>query len=379
MVITSYKENARTHTGAELQAETQLRALKALGHTITVIAKKKTRQSKFYEIIDGVTVYRVWPTGLRSIRTAILIWQQRHQLDVVHLHGQHVFTAIAAAMCKLIGIPSVMKITIGGQVLAPTSFDNILPKRLIPFRRLINLLSRQASATITISKEIANELIACNFVPERIHHITNGVDMKKFHPVTVDERRKLRKQLGLPEDKLLVLFCSRLIHRKGFDLILTAWPEIWKQHPDVHLVIAGDGNDEAASKIKSLTEQTEQTALTVLGQVPNSAPYMQAADVFAFPSRKEGLPNALIEAMACGCACVASDIGGNTDLILPKNAGILFASGDASAFANKLDWLLNHRNQIDSLGTLAATYIQENYDIQVVAIKIEQLYKKISQ
>lgn len=379
MIITSYKESTRTHTGAELQAETQLRALQQLGHTITVIAKKKTKQSRSTEVLDGVTVYRLWPTGLRSIRTALLIWQQRKKFDIVHLHGQHVFTAVAAAMCHLINLPSVMKITISGQVTAPTSFDKLFPKGLIPFRRLINLLSRQASAYITISKEIANELIECNFVPERIHRITNGVDMKRFHPLAAIERRNLRNQLGLPEDKMLVLFCSRLIHRKGFDLLLNTWPEVWKAHPDVHLIIVGDRNEEAEHKLQVLVNQTAATAITIFGQVPNAAPYMQAADIFVFPSRKEGLPNALIEAMSCGCACVASDISGNTDLIQPQNTGILFTSGEAAAFANQLNWLLQNRDHIAKLGHAAAAYMQENYDIRQVASKIEQLYKRISQ
>lgn len=378
MIVTSYKEPGRTHTGAELQADTQLRALQGLGHSITVIAKKKVKESKFCEVIDGVTVYRVCPTGFRSIITAYLLWRNKQNFDIVHLHGQHVFTALAAFICKLLNIPSVMKITIGGQVLSPTSIDKILPKSFIPFRRLINLLSRQASAYITISQEIAGELVRCHFAPEKIQAITNGVNMNKFHPVIPEERRALRRELGLPEDKLVALFCSRLIHRKGFDLLINAWPKIWGEHQDLHLAIVGDGNAEAQSHIQTLIERTSPTAITVFGQVPNSAPYMQAADIFLFPSRKEGLPNALIEAMSCGCACVASDIGGNTDLIAPEKAGVLFASGDYHDFSHQLIELLNNRNEISKLSTAATTYMKNHYDIQVIAAKLDRLYKNIS-
>lgn len=378
MIVTSYKEPGRTHTGAELQADTQLHALQDLGHSITVIAKKKVKESKFHEEIDGVNVYRVWPTGFRSIITAFLLWRNKEHFDIVHLHGQHVFTAVAAFICRLLNIPSVMKITIGGQVFSPTSLDRILPKSFIPFRRFINLLSRQASAYITISKEIADELIHCKFLPERIHSITNGVDMKRFHPVLAEEQHALRKKLDLPEDQLIALFCSRLIHRKGFDLLVNAWPKIWEKHKDLHLAIVGDGSAEAQSHIQALMERTSPTAITVFGQVPDSAPYMQAADIFLFPSRKEGLPNALIEAMSCGCACIASDIGGNTDLISPEKAGLLFTSGDYHDFSHKLTELLDNRDEIGKLGATASTYMKNHYDIQVIAAKLDQLYQHIS-
>ncbi len=378
MIVTSYKEPGRTHTGAELQADTQLRALQALGHSITVIAKKKTKTSKFYETIDGIDIYRVWPTGFRSILTAFLLWKKRKQFDIVHLHGQHVFTALAAWVCKLLAIPTVMKITISKQVFAPTSIDKILPKKFIPFRKCINWLSRQSSAVITISQEIAAELIDCHFTPEKIQHITNGVNMSKFQPISPDEQSALRRELGLPEDKILALFCSRLIHRKGFDLIINAWPEIWKNHQDLHLVMVGDGNAEAQAHIQKLTQQTSPSAITVVGQVANSAPYMQAADIFLFPSRKEGLPNALIEAMSCGCACIASDIGGNTDLISPEKAGLLFASGDYQDFSRHLNGLLAERGNIAELGLKAASYMKTHYDIKIIAAKLEQLYQNLS-
>lgn len=377
MIVTSYKEPGRTHTGAELQADTQLRALQALGHSITVIAKKKTKKSKFYETIDGINVYRVWPTGFRSILTAFLLWKKRKQFDIVHLHGQHVFTALAAWVCKLLAIPSVMKITISKQVFAPTSIDKIFPKGYIPFRKRINWLSRQSSAIITISREIATELIDCHFSPEKIQYITNGVNMSKFQPISPDEQSALRKELGLPEDKILALFCSRLIHRKGFDLIINAWPEIWKNHQDLHLVMVGDGNAEAQAHIQKLIQQTAPSAITVVGQVANSAPYMQAADIFLFPSRKEGLPNALIEAMSCGCACIASDIGGNTDLISPEKAGLLFASGNYQDFSRQLNELLTEKDKITELGRKAASYMKAHYDIKIIAAKLEQLYQNL--
>lgn len=377
MIVTSYKEPGRTHTGAELQADTQLRALQALGHSITVIAKKKVKTSKFYETIDGIKVYRVWPTGFRSILTACLLWKKRKEFDIVHLHGQHVFTALAAWVCKLLAIPSVMKITISKQVFTPTSIDKIFPEGFIPFRKCINWFSRQASAFITISQEIAAELIHYQFASEKVKYITNGVNMSKFHSILPAEQLALRKELGLPEDKIIALFCSRLIHRKGFDLIVDAWPEIWANHQDLHLVIVGDGNAEAQAHIENLKQQTSPFAITIVGQVANSAPYMQAADIFLFPSRKEGLPNALIEAMSCGCACVASDIGGNTDLISPEKAGLLFASGDYQAFSQQFLELLNTRDKIAELGLRAASYMKAHYDIKIIATKLDQLYREL--
>lgn len=373
MLVSAYQEKGYANTGAELQADTQLRQLKANGHTITIIAKKRTVQSKFHEVIDGVEVFRVWPPGLRTFMTLVLLFFNRHACDIVHIHGQHLFGVAAIGLCSLLGIPSVLKITIAGRFFVRLSADRIFPRKWRPFRRLLNYFSQNASACLAISKEISEQMLSAGFSAERIHLIPNGVDMRRFHPIPSGEQQRLRQQLGLPADKPLLLYASRLIYRKGIDLLLAAWPFIHASCPDVCLVIVGGGSMTEVGKINELQKAGESSILYV-GEVQNIAPYLQCSDIFVFPSRREGLPNALLEAMACGAACISSDIGGCNELIEPDKTGMLFANGDSRALSQAVVSLAGNPQKIQELGVHAYCQTQATYNILTVAEQINRLY-----
>lgn len=374
MLVSAYQEKGYANTGAELQAETQLRRLKATGHAITIIAKKRTLQSSFHEIIDGVNVFRLGPPGIRTLGTLLLLFFVRKKCDIVHIHGQHFLGMAAISLCNLLGIPTVLKITIAGRFFARVSADHLFPRNWRPFRRLLNHIAGKASAYLAISKEICDQMPLAGFLPERIRQIPNGVDMKRFHPIPACEKKQLRHQLGLPEDKTVILYASRLIQRKGFDLLLTAWPMIQAEFPEVCLVVVGSGGTTEVKELTKLAASISHRKLTYVGEVRDTSPYLQCADMFIFPSRKEGLPNALIEAMACGIACIASDIGGCNDLIEPGKTGMLFASGNSNALSQATMSLLTNQQKIQELGNNAYRHIQEKYDILTVVDQINCLY-----
>lgn len=381
MLVSAYQEKGYANTGAELQAETQLRQLKAKGHKITIISKKRTFKSKFYEVIDGVEVFRVWPPSLRTLETLSLLFLARNKCDIVHIHGQHLFSVAAIGLCRLLGIPSVLKITIAGRFFVRLSADRIFPRKWRPLRRLLNYVSQKASAYLAISKEISEQMPQIGFLPERIHLIPNGVNMGRFHPVASSEQRLLREQLGLPTDKQILLYASRLMYRKGVDLLIAAWPLIHANCPEACLVVVGGGSLTEVEKLKKL-KKTGEDSIIYAGEVQDTAPYLQCSDVFIFPSRKEGLPNALLEAMACGVACIASDIGGCNELIQPDKTGILFASGDSTALSKAAVSLLCNQQKIQEIGIQAYHHIQAKYNILMVTDQINGLYttlhKKVS-
>jgi len=374
MLVSVYQEKGYSNTGAELQAETQLQSLKAKGHSITIIAKKRTWQSPFHEIIDGVNVYRLGPPGIRTLCTLLLLFLSRKNCDIVHIHGQHLFGVAAIWLCKFLGIPTVLKITIAGRFFVRLSADRVFPKKWRPFRRLLNLVSRKASAYLAISKEITEQLPRAGFLPERIAYIPNGVDVNRFHPVNSEEKQLLREQLKLPADKQIVLYASRLIYRKGFDILLAAWPSIHAKIPECCLVVVGGGSSVEMEQLRDLSHRIGGDKVFAIGEVQNIAPYLQCSDIFVFPSRKEGLPNTLIEAMACGAACIASDIGGCTDLIEPNRTGVLFSNGNAAELNQAVISLLSNKKAVDELGRNAHKHIQEKYNILTIANQIHNLY-----
>ncbi|HML34138.1 glycosyltransferase family 4 protein [Sporomusa sphaeroides] len=377
MMMSSYQGESTFQSGAELQAHTQIQLLKSRGCTITVITKKRSSHSKYKEFINGTAIYRVFPAGLRSIRAALLLLQHRRQFDVVHIHGQHLFSTPVIVLCKLLAIPTVLKITIAGQTTSPMALDKLLPRGWNPCRRLINQVSRLTSVYLAISTEIADELKSQGIAPNKIVALPNGVNTERFHPVTSEVKQQLRHALGLPSDKKVLLYASRLIGRKGYDIMLEAWKSIQLAYPEAVFLVVGKGSSEAIHALEQLQQELGKDAIFYKGEVPDTAPYLQACDLFMFPSRQEGLPNALLEAMACGCACVASDIGGCSDLIISGENGLLFPSGDPVGLADAVKLLMSKPDQMDAVGQKAHETIKANHDIAIIGENLLQLYCKL--
>jgi len=374
MIMSSYHGENTFHSGAELQAHTQIQLLKSLGCTITVITKKRSSQSQYKEISDGTTIYRVSPTGLRSIRAALLLLKHRKQFDVVHIHGQHLFSTPIIFICQLLAIPTVLKITIAGQTSSPMALDKLLPKDWNPCRKLINWVSSLTTAYLAISSEIVDELRSQDITTDKIVALPNGVNTERFHPITAEEKLQLRNELGVPADKKVLLFASRLIERKGYDIMLKAYKSIHIAFPNSVLMVVGKGSPEAVHALEQLKQELGDDSITYRGEVTDTAPYLQASDLFIFPSRQEGLPNALLEAMACGCACVASEIGGCSDLIFPGENGLLFPSGDAASLVDAVKQLMTKPKQIEEYGRKAHAKIKTKHDIVTIGNQLMQLY-----
>ena len=366
LLLAKYCEGKQPITGVDLQAITQIRALRDAGHSVTVIARKKTLKSKYHEVIDGVQVYRVGPSGLYWLWISLILWQQRNSFEVVHILGQRITSLITILLCRLLHIPTVLKTPISRTLIPWFRFDKILS------RKLENLIARQASAYLTISEDIAGQLAAEGFYPARIKRLPNGVDMARFFPIA--EKDVLRKKLGLPVHKKLVLYSGRLVNRKGFDLVLAAWPQIYAACADTHLVVVGGGPPDSAAALQQLAAGTEQQ-VTYIGHVPDPAPYLAASDIYLFPSRREGLPNALLEAMSCGCACIAADIGGCVELMMPEKSGLLFPAGDAQAMASAAIRLLRDESLARKTGEGAHALIAAEYELHSVIDRLVALYR----
>ena len=370
LLLAKYREGNQPVTGVDLQAITQIHALKDAGHDITVIAKKRSLDSQIHEVLDGVNVYRIGPSGLYWLWTAIILLKKRRQFNAVYLLGQRFATLEAILLCRLLDIPTILKFPISLKQFTWRQFHEIL------ILKLKNFISRQASAYHVISTDIANQLIAAGFYQERIKRVPNGVDMDRFS-VTSD-KNALRIKLKLPLDKKIVVYSGRLIPRKGFDIALDAWSKIYAAYPDVHFVVVGGGPKESVASLEQLADKVGRDTITYVGPVSDVAPYLAASDIYLFPSRREGLPNALLEAMSCGCACVASDIGGCVDLIIPEKTGLLFPSGDAQAMAEAAIQLLHDESLIQTVSQNAHSLIAAEYELRSVIERLINLYCTLS-
>ena len=141
----------------------------------------------------------------------------------------------------------------------------------------------------------------------------NGIDRSRFKPLSVEEKIKLKKTMGVA-DKTVVIWCSQDRPKKGLDLILDVWKRIYKQHDNIVLWVIGALRDVEVDGVK------------FHGKVPNNVihTYYQAASIYLYPSlNKEGFGLSLIEALSCGNLCVASDNGGIPEVLNYGEYGVL--------------------------------------------------------
>ena len=190
---------------------------------------------------------------------------------------------------------------------------------------------KKAALVIGLSQELVDLAVGMGVLPQRTCVIPNGVDTQAFHYIPKD---RARKTLGINEDERFILVVGSLIYRKGIDRVLKALPDIHgRVSPDITLRVIGSQGPDGYYK-KELEQLAQNLGVrdrvVFQGQVPNGdlVTWYNAADVFCLPSRGEGCPNVVSEAMACGCPCVATRVGAIPDMIQKERQGKLVGQGN---------------------------------------------------
>ncbi len=203
---------------------------------------------------------------------------------------------------------------------------------------------------------------------ERIVRMASGVDAEHFHPGTSNVDATLP-----PRPR--VVFTGRLHPQKNLDLLLDVWPVVARR-TGAHLVLVGGGpdRDRLAERARDL-QVAEHVHPT--GPVADPADYLRAADVFALPSVAEGMSNSLLEAMSTALPCLASAIGGNTDLLDDGRCGLLVAPDDRDAWTAALIRVLEDKEFARALGETARQRIESEFALPVVVDRYVALYHRL--
>ena len=189
--------------------------------------------------------------------------------------------------------------------------------------------------------------------------LSNWIDIERYKPTMSKEEAK--KSLGLDNAKKHVLFVHHLSKRKGADLIV---PVAERFGEDVVFVVAGDG-----------PHSVEGDNIILLGKIPQSevVKYFHASDIFFMPSREEGSPHVLLEAMASGVSFVASDVGGVKELVGETLLDFLCKSEDVDCFTEKIKTLLSD-NELYDKARAECLKRAENYDISLGVREFTNLF-----
>jgi teichuronic acid biosynthesis glycosyltransferase TuaC len=229
-----------------------------------------------------------------------------YDLDIIDAHYFYPDGVAAAMIGRQLGKPVV--------ITARGTDINLLPHYALP-RKMILWAAKCAAALITVSSALKTALMQLGVDAGKITVLRNGVDTNLFHPV---DRVVERARLGLTGKVLLMV--GNLVPLKGHDLVLRALAEF----PEARLLVIGEGSEER--NLKTLAGALQiQDRVRFLGAMPQQLlpPYYAAADALVLASCREGWPNVLLEAMACGTPVVAVNVGGIPEIVTAPEAGVI--------------------------------------------------------
>jgi glycosyltransferase involved in cell wall biosynthesis len=241
-------------------------------------------------------------------------------------------------------------------------------------RLLWRVAGRLLHVYVAVSPELldlARALRACD--PAKLRVIENGIDVERF-ATAPDVRRASREALGIPQDAFVIGAVGRLSPEKEFPwLVRTAAPMLG---PDVRLIIVGGGAQEAAIRAEVSARKVEPFVL--LPGARNDVPrYTAAMDVFVLSSSMEGLPLAVLEAMAAGLPVVATAVGGLPNLIDDGKTGFLVPSGDDNAMRDRLRALRADLGAARAVGERGRALARERYSREQMVRRYLALYAEM--
>jgi glycosyltransferase involved in cell wall biosynthesis len=399
--------------GAERQALLQARSLRERGYEATIVTFRHWKTCLCQEAVEGVPIMRIAGRvlGDREKRPRVLqrllyllalvimgwtLWKHRHCYDILHVYQLTLLAWPVALVCWLANRPMVIAVRSTGSSEAARSHNNAslfagpldttapwqqvdgrasicgdlerLERLGKPVVRLTYVLLQHVHAIVVVlSSRMLKDLAAHHFLLLNTQLIPNGVDIKRFHPDHAPRRNEKREQV--------VVCVAQLRFEKGIDVLLQAWHLLHEQAPQAQLIIVGG----------SLQSQLERMARALgiadsvefAGEQKDVAAQFHRGAIAVLPSRFEGMPNALLEAMACGLACVATRVSGSEDIIQHGINGLLVESEDHQGLAQALLALLGDPALTEKYGQAARATIEQHYALEHITDTYVELYAKL--
>lgn len=288
--------------------------------------------------------------------------------DLVHAHWVLPNGPPAALAAALVGLPLVVSLH---------GSDIYMAEQGWPFALTAAATFRRAQAITACSSDLHLRALRLGAPAPDSRVILYGVNPGFFKPDPA-AHASVRAELGLATDAPLVVGLGRLVAKKGFGVLLDAWPLVQAQHPKATLVIVGYGDLRIALE-KQAAQLGISASVRFTGQLERSraAAYLAAADVFALPIVREGvdgLPNVLLEAMGAGRAVVAANVAGVPDVITDHEHGLIVPEADPAALAAGIARLLTDRPLAARLGNAARQRITHELTWEQTAARFEQVY-----
>ncbi len=399
--------------GSEVQAEKQARQLQQLGHDVLVVTLRHEKHWKREEVLDGLPIIRVGGIYNREGRLRIgrlghlpidflfffTLWRLRHRYDILHSLQLSPLAAVAALIGKLTHKPVIVNIPSTGPGKKQQKADAVLMADTLPDadwlrvnfkdvvvgdiaylhrsalggRAIVRFLRKSNAYYQVLSNRSLPYLTSHGFREEQVVLIPNGVDSDKFQPGQ-------RPDPARPERDIACV--ARLQYPKGVDILLHAWgrmmrePAAWREHVKPRLLLIGEG--PLRPQLERIAQELHiQDSVQFLGLRKDVVELLQQAWGFVLPSRWEGMPNALLEAMSCGLPCVATRVSGSEDIIVDGVNGLLVEPEQPEALAQALRRIIEDIDLAEQMSEEARATMVRDYQLDAIIRRCEELYRRL--
>jgi len=285
---------------------------------------------------------------------------KRNNIDIVQTHGyKSNFYAVWATLFENVPLIATCHPWIK------------ISRRVKMYAKLDRVLLRKFDRIVAISEEVKQEILNAGIPDKKIATIDNGINVGRFEKQF--DQKKIRKQFDIPMTSTVIGTVGRLSFEKGHNILLEAAEKIIKKYPATFFIIAGDGKlkDELKRKAKQLKIEKHLILPGLINDIPG---LLSILDIFVLPSLTEGLPMALLEAMAAKKPVVAARVGSIPKLIVPDETGLLVEPGDVSSLAKSIIELLTGKNKAARLAENGYRIIVAKFSSEAMARKYMNIY-----
>ncbi len=213
--------------------------------------------------------------------------------------------------------------------------------------------------------------------PEKVEVLFNGLEMEEVKKAA--GREPMRLKMEIPQHTPVITTVANIRKVKGIDVLVKAASLVCKKHSDALFLVIGRKSEE--EYCRELDDMISAFGLSgnfkFLGSCEDVFSILKMSDVFCLPSRSEGFSNALIEAMACGVPCVATDVGGNREALKDGETGFIVASEDWADMAARLITLLDERTHAACMGLKGQEIVYNKFTAEAMMTGLTDIYRSL--
>jgi len=296
------------------------------------------------------------------VRKLVEIMQVNHiQVAHTHLWGANFWGRLAA---KKAGVPVVIAHEHGIEQWRGR-FHSYLDK----------VLYKNTDRVVFVSEASRNLFLSMVKVgPEKCRVVYNGVDVARSQ--VTGHRSQVRKSLGLKDDDFIITSIGRLVKEKGHEYSLGALKLVLEKRPNTKALIVGDG--QRMEELRSLKEKLGLNgSVNFLGKRDDIQDILSATDIFVLASTKEAMPLSILEAMASAKTVIATDVGGNRELVVNEKTGLLVPAKNSRALAEAILRVMDNLELAEQMAANGQKQVRESFSTDRWIKNIESLYREV--